>query len=162
MPPRDFAFWAKSQQGQLLVKFRIHVIDHSSVHSLESCQMLGVIRPKRAKILPQKAAKFYRRLYVRRLKLAFLPHHTTVCKLLSKLATLLILGCSFQSCWRIFANWSQSEEELKEPWKGPIMLKRMFYISAHSFSHSMITLVKVSTSNNRHIMVFMIMLNDYL
>ena len=46
--------------------------------------------------------------------------------------------------------------------KGSVMLERMFYISSHSFSHSMIALVKVSTSNNRHIMVFMIMLNDYL
>ena len=46
--------------------------------------------------------------------------------------------------------------------KGSVMLERMFYISSHSFSHSMITLVKVSTSSNRHIMVFMIMLNDYL
>ena len=35
-------------------------------------------------------------------------------KLLSNLATLLIQGRSLQSCWQIFANWSQ----LKKPWKG--------------------------------------------
>ena len=35
--------------------------------------------------------------------------------------------------------------------KGSIMLEGPFYISSHSFSHSMITLFKVSTSNNSHI-----------
>ena len=80
---------------------------------------LTVIRPKRAKILPHKVAKVFRRLFRGGRGHEHAPHRENVCKIsrlcgemcslvfnksVSNLATLLILTRSFQPCWRIFAT----------------------------------------------------------
>ena len=96
-------------------------------------KVLKMVRPKRAKILLFKVATLYRRLYgggwevgvgaqtcphlknnYKILRLCRAISSLVFKKLLSNLATLLIQGRSLQSCWQIFANWSQ----LKKPWKG--------------------------------------------